>query len=805
MSTNIAEIGFAADSSQLKSAKAALDSLSPSAHTAERAAEQLATGLSKAQAAAAGMASTSKTASAAMGAQEGVTHAVALAQGRLSVATVSVANAEARLSKANASLAMAVAANAASDTAASRERLERATLALATAEARLGVATANAAAAQDRAAAAASAAAAATAHTATAADQAAAAQQRMGAATAAAASHAQGMQLNTANLAAQFQDIGVTAAMGMNPLMIAMQQGTQISAVLAQNGATAASVMSQLGGAFRSIVSPVALATIGIIGVLAALVQMVPWSKVAAASLRWMADMLDKMRASIVAAMPVIVGFATAFVLWNLPAIVAGVVSLTAAIVSYTAASVVALATNPFTAIPIAIGLAMAAMIAFRKQLENAIGAEYVQKIKGVVNTILGMMIGTVKAIAAVFMNIPTAAVAAFNITLARMKEFANGILIVASDLVKKLPSWLGGSAEGIAFRFDASANLAAASKGGAAVGTAVSDAMKGAMGTDWVGTISTKVGEGVTALSGKFRKWADALGGTSTKYKKLTDDVKNQIAMAKLEQDSIGMSAERAAILREQMTLLNKAKEDGIKLTPQMTRELMGFGETLGRVKTDTEKLREAFDFSKDVVSGFVHDLKDGLKNGEGFFKSFLNAITNVLDKITNKLIDMSVDMLFTTDKGGASSGILGSLVKYVGTAIGAPTGGTAPTQAFAKGGVVHNPTMFAFANGGRVGLMGEAGSEAIMPLKRGPDGSLGVQMHGASNDNNAGGPSVVVIVENNAPNTNVREESSRGSDGREMRRIIIDQMRSGIASGEMDGAMKARYGNAPMKTVRG
>lgn len=46
----------------------------------------------------------------------------------------------------------------------------------------------------------------------------------------------------------------------------------------------------------------------------------------------------------------------------------------------------------------------------------------------------------------------------------------------------------------------------------------------------------------------------------------------------------------------------------------------------------------------------------------------------------------------------------------------------------AFADGGVVGGPTMFPMS-GGRTGLMGEAGPEAIMPLKRGPDGKLGVQ----------------------------------------------------------------------------
>ena len=44
-----------------------------------------------------------------------------------------------------------------------------------------------------------------------------------------------------------------------------------------------------------------------------------------------------------------------------------------------------------------------------------------------------------------------------------------------------------------------------------------------------------------------------------------------------------------------------------------------------------------------------------------------------------------------------------------------------------FASGGVVNGPTVFPMANG--MGLMGEAGPEAIMPLKRGPDGKLGVE----------------------------------------------------------------------------
>ncbi len=46
---------------------------------------------------------------------------------------------------------------------------------------------------------------------------------------------------------------------------------------------------------------------------------------------------------------------------------------------------------------------------------------------------------------------------------------------------------------------------------------------------------------------------------------------------------------------------------------------------------------------------------------------------------------------------------------------------------QPFAEGGVVASPTYFPLGRG--LGLMGERGAEAVMPLARGPDGRLGVR----------------------------------------------------------------------------
>ena len=81
-----------------------------------------------------------------------------------------------------------------------------------------------------------------------------------------------------------------------------------------------------------------------------------------------------------------------------------------------------------------------------------------------------------------------------------------------------------------------------------------------------------------------------------------------------------------------------------------------------------------------------------------------------------------------------------------------------------FASGGIVNSPTMFKFADGGttRTGLMGEAGPEAIIPLKRGRDGKLGVV---ASGSEGGGGGGVVSVGEINITVQNTGETLSPGA----------------------------------------
>ncbi len=78
--------------------------------------------------------------------------------------------------------------------------------------------------------------------------------------------NAAAMTANASNIAAQFQDIGVTAAMGMNPALIALQQGTQLGAAF-QGG------LGSLKAAFIQLINPMSLFAIALAAALALLIQ----------------------------------------------------------------------------------------------------------------------------------------------------------------------------------------------------------------------------------------------------------------------------------------------------------------------------------------------------------------------------------------------------------------------------------------------------------------------------------------------------------------------------------------------------
>jgi hypothetical protein len=111
-------------------------------------------------------------------------------------------------------------------------------------------------------------------------------------------------------------------------------------------------------------------------------------------------------------------------------------------------------------------------------------------------------------------------------------------------------------------------------------------------------------------------------------------------------------------------------------------------------------------------------------------------------------------------------------------------------PLTPFAKGGVVKGATPFPMQGG--LGVMGEAGPEAIIPLSRGPDGKLGVTAA-------KGGDVDLEVVVNNYAGAEVQVDQRGGRAEIAIRNAVSDV----IGSGHADRAMRQRFGLR--KTARG
>jgi lambda family phage tail tape measure protein len=117
---------------------------------------------------------------------------------------------------------------------------------------------------------------------------------------------------------------------------------------------------------------------------------------------------------------------------------------------------------------------------------------------------------------------------------------------------------------------------------------------------------------------------------------------------------------------------------------------------------------------------------------------------------------------------------------------------------KTFAKGGmftnsVVSSPTLFKFAQG--TGMMGEAGPEAIMPLKRDSSGNLGVR-------GGSGGSNVDVVV-NNYGNEKATTKETTDNNGNRKIEVIIGDMVAGQMSRQgsaVQQSLSSTFGTRPV-----
>ncbi|TJV67886.1 MAG: phage tail tape-measure protein [Mesorhizobium sp.] len=602
------------------------------------------------------------------------------------------------------------------------------------------------------------------------------------------------MKANTANIAAQFQDIGVTAAAGMSPLNIALQQGTQLASVFA--AMKPAEAVKALGAAFASLVGVVSLVTLGTVAIVAALIQFVNWANLAKTALNAFADILPTIApylAAIGAVMLVTFGPA---ILGMITAVSQAVLGLTAQLIGLAIGFAVA---NPAVAFVAGFALALAALNIFRDEITKALGVDIVGVAKGVINYIVGGFVGAFSAIVATWRQLPAAfadlAVQAGNALISGIETAVNKSIQAMRSLWNYIadhdPTGMmahNNSKAGVDLGRIDNPNAGAAS----AVADEAVKAVKAAQGQDYLGAAYQFVGNMASGAADKIKKLAGMIGvaddaskkkrGGKTDAEKFSDIVTgadNAIAKLQAEKDAIGMTAEAAAELKYQTQLLNEARQKGIDLTPQQREQLMGLAHDMAALEIQIKNTKAAMDFAKDLTKGFFNDFAQGIENGESLWKAFGDAALNVLNKIIDKLLNDLVDALFQVNSASGSSsgfwGALGSLFGGGGSladmfglgfmdsfAKGGAFAANDNVQRFAKGGdftnsIVSRSTPFRFANGTALGEMGEAGPEGILPLKRMGNGDLGVSAVMPVNQNGgSAGPRMPASVNVNVTGAN-------------------------------------------------
>ncbi|HEJ7920086.1 phage tail tape measure protein [Serratia marcescens] len=207
--------------------------------------------------------------------------------------------------------------------------------------------------------------------------------------------------------------------------------------------------------------------------------------------------------------------------------------------------------------------------------------------------------------------------------------------------------------------------------------------------------------------------------------------------------------------------------------------------------------------DMTRERTSGMMFDLLTGTQN---FKQSMLGLMTSMTQSIIQQLIDLAMQALLTrtflstfmnigggllggaasAGAGAAGSGAMGMPTGWQGYVPNAKGGVYAsPSLSAFSGQIVSNPTLFAFARG--AGLMGEAGPEAIMPLKRGADGSLGVRAIGGGPQPSAA-PTVYITIENGGT-VSSQADPGWGEFGKRMGNIAAQESQKVINRNLMPG----------------
>ena len=225
-----------------------------------------------------------------------------------------------------------------------------------------------------------------------------------------------------------------------------------------------------------------------------------------------------------------------------------------------------------------------------------------------------------------------------------------------------------------------------------------------------------------------------------------------------------------------------NTFDEDALKLLRKAAFILRGeFTLALGTAKRGVDDVHDGLEklgqTLKHEIEGYSKDAANALVEFATTGKQTVGEMINsILSDLAKLVVKQALDPVFKQFATFVQKGFEPSAHGNVFT----PSGLTA----FASGGVVSGPTVFGMSGGG-AGLMGEAGPEAIVPLKRTTTGDLGVQAS----------PVNVTVINNSS--ANIKTEESKGAMGeREIMIMVNSAVEEGIGRGRFDRVMSTTYG---------
>ncbi|WP_323115586.1 phage tail tape measure protein [Klebsiella variicola] len=253
--------------------------------------------------------------------------------------------------------------------------------------------------------------------------------------------------------------------------------------------------------------------------------------------------------------------------------------------------------------------------------------------------------------------------------------------------------------------------------------------------------------------MGSKARDRMKEMADIRTDFLKQQRDLQRDFSKGQISEDLYKKQTEALkTALDERLTI----QEDYYKTVDERQSDWQsGISDTLMNYADQASDLSSmAATATSEILNSATNSISTNMTNvltgATSFKEGMSNIFTSLGESVIQSLIQMATQALITkailASVGGGFGGIFGSIF---GGASGAASSGTAiqsaaanysfnalggvydsPSLSAYSGGVYSTPQYFAFAKG--AGVFGEAGPEAIMPLTRGADGSLGVKAVG-------------------------------------------------------------------------